>query len=71
VDVTDQEKSKFAAVTEFEGQSAVSHVQILALNEEWVDHCRDSLGIHGLSATYILAGAAESLKGTVGTVRCG
>src|SRR5215471_8812518 len=33
--------------------------------------CRDSLGINGLSATYILAGAAKSLKGTVGTVRCG
>jgi hypothetical protein len=32
--------------------------------------CRDSLGIHGLSATYILAGAAKSLKGTVGTIRC-
>jgi hypothetical protein len=35
------------------------------------DLCRDSLGIHVLSATYILAGAAKSLKGTVGTVRCG
>jgi len=33
--------------------------------------CRDSLGIYVLSATYILAGAAKSLKGTVGTVRCG
>jgi len=33
--------------------------------------CRDSLGIHVLSATYILAGAAKSLKRTVGTVRCG
>ena len=35
------------------------------------DLCRDSLGIHGLSATYILAGAAKSLKGTVGTALCG
>jgi AraC-like DNA-binding protein len=35
------------------------------------DLCRDSLGIHVLSATYILAGAAKSLKGTVGTVPCG
>jgi len=35
------------------------------------DLCRDSLGIHGLSAAYILAGAAKSLKGTLGTVRCG
>jgi len=35
------------------------------------DLCRDSLGINVLSATYILAGAAKSLKGTVGTVRCG
>jgi hypothetical protein len=35
------------------------------------DLCRDSLGIHVLSATYILAGAAKSLKETVGTVRCG
>ena len=35
------------------------------------DLFRDSLGIHVLSATYILAGAAKSLKGTVGTVRCG
>ena len=33
--------------------------------------CRDSLGIHVLSATYILAGAAKSLKGTVGTIPCG
>jgi len=33
--------------------------------------CRDSLGIHGLSATYILAGAAKPLTGTVGTCRCG
>jgi integrase len=33
--------------------------------------CRDSLGIHVLSATYVLSGAAKSLKGTVGTVRCG
>jgi hypothetical protein len=33
--------------------------------------CRDSLGVHVLSATYILAGAAKSLKGTVGTVLCG
>ena len=32
------------------------------------DLCRDRLGIHVLSATYILAGAAKSLKGTVGTV---
>ena len=29
--------------------------------------CRDSLGIHLLSATYILVGAAKSLKRTVGT----
>ena len=35
------------------------------------DLCRDSLGIHVLSATYTLAGAAKSLKRTVGTVRCG
>jgi hypothetical protein len=35
------------------------------------DLCRDSLGIHVLAATYILAGAAKSLKGTVGTIRCG
>jgi hypothetical protein len=35
------------------------------------DLCRDSLGIHVLSATYILAGAAKSLKGTVGTACCG
>ena len=35
------------------------------------DLCRDRLGMHVLSATYILAGAAKSLKGTVGTVRCG
>jgi len=33
--------------------------------------CRDSLGIHVLSATYVLSVAAKSLKGTVGTVRCG
>jgi len=33
--------------------------------------CRDRLGINVLSATYILSGAAKSLKGTVGTVRCG
>jgi len=33
--------------------------------------CRDSLGIHVLSATYLLAGAAKSLKRTVGTVACG
>jgi hypothetical protein len=33
--------------------------------------CRDSLGIIGVSATYILAGAAKSLNGTVGTVPCG
>ncbi len=31
----------------------------------------DSLGIHVLSATYILAGAAKSLKGTVGTSAVG
>jgi len=30
------------------------------------DLCRDSLGIHVLSATYILAGAGKSLKRTVG-----
>ena len=35
------------------------------------DLCRDRPGMHVLSATYILAGAAKSLKGTVGTVRCG
>jgi len=35
------------------------------------DLCRDSLGIHVLSATYVLSGAAKSLKGTVGIVRCG
>jgi len=35
------------------------------------DLYRDSLGIHVLSATYILAGAAKSLKGTLGTVHCG
>ncbi len=35
------------------------------------DLCRDSLGIDVLSATYILARATKSLKGTVGTVRCG
>ena len=35
------------------------------------DLCRDSLGIYVLSATYILAGAAKSLKRTVGTVPCG
>ena len=29
--------------------------------------CRDSLSIHVLSATYILAGAANALKRTVGT----
>ncbi len=33
--------------------------------------CRDSLGIYVLSATYILAGAAKSLKRTVRTVLCG
>jgi len=33
--------------------------------------CRDRLGGFGFSATYILAGAAKSLKGTVGTARCG
>jgi hypothetical protein len=35
------------------------------------ERCRDSLGIYVLSATYVLSGAAKSLKGTVGTVRCG
>jgi hypothetical protein len=35
------------------------------------DLCRDSLGIHVASATYILAGAAKSLKRTVGTLACG
>src|SRR5579864_52969 len=30
------------------------------------DLCRDSLGVHVLSATYIPAGAAKSLKGTGG-----
>ena len=29
------------------------------------DLCHDSLGTHVVSATYILAGAAKSLKGTV------
>jgi hypothetical protein len=33
--------------------------------------CRDRLGGFGFSATYILAGAAKSLKRTVGTVLCG
>jgi hypothetical protein len=33
--------------------------------------CRDRLGIHVLSATYILAGAAKSLQRTVGAVLCG
>jgi hypothetical protein len=33
--------------------------------------CRDSLGIHVLSATYVLCGAAKPLKRTVGTVLCG
>jgi hypothetical protein len=33
--------------------------------------CRVRLGIHVLSATYILAGAAKSLKRTVGAFRCG
>jgi hypothetical protein len=33
--------------------------------------CRDSLDGFGFSATYILAGAAKSLKGTLGTVLCG
>jgi hypothetical protein len=60
VDVTDQKRCKLVSVAEFEGQSAGSHVQILSLNEEWVDFDRDSLAILGLSATYILAGAAES-----------
>ena len=35
------------------------------------DLCRDRLDGFGFSVTYILAGAAKSLKGTVGTVRCG
>ena len=35
------------------------------------DLCRDTLGGFGFSVTYILAGAAKSLKGTVGTVPCG
>ena len=71
MDVTDQKKSKFVAVTEFEGQSAGSHVQILALNEEWVGLCRDRLGILVLSATYVLNGGCQSLKRTVGIVPCG
>ena len=33
--------------------------------------CRDRLGINALSATYVLAEAAKSLKGTIGTVLCG
>jgi hypothetical protein len=33
--------------------------------------CRGKLGGFGFSATYILAGAAKSLKRTVGTVPCG
>jgi hypothetical protein len=35
------------------------------------DLCRDRLGIFDFSATYILAGAAKSLKRTVGTLACG
>ena len=35
------------------------------------DLCRDSLGIHVLSATYVLNGGCQSLKRTVGTVPCG
>ena len=35
------------------------------------DLCRDSLGIHVLSATYVLSGGCQSLKRTAGTVLCG
>jgi len=44
---------------------------LCCLERPFFDFCRDRLGIHGFSATYILAGAAKSLIGTVGTVRCG
>jgi hypothetical protein len=35
------------------------------------DLYRDSLGIHVLTATYVLIGRCQSLKRTVGTVLCG
>jgi len=38
---------------------------------EFVNSCRDSLGIHVFSATYVLNGGCQSLKRTVGTVPCG
>ncbi len=35
------------------------------------DRCTFRLDGFGFSVTYILAGAAKSLKRTVGTIRCG
>jgi hypothetical protein len=64
VDVTDQKKSKFVAVTEFEGQSAGSHVQILALNEEWVTSAVTEWEHQVLSTTYKAVGDCQVLENT-------
>ncbi len=59
-----------------EGERGVIPMQVIEKNGRPVrtrtaDLYRVKVGIHVLSATYILSGGCQSLKGTVGTLACG